>query len=89
MSSTRKALVFRQYVEQAFEAAAQDFKDDPSANNWLDLKVAMWAWQHVHGIERPGVGKEDSLRCLNDAAHTYLRGVAARAKGDNNFQGGE
>lgn len=79
MSSTRKALAFRLYVEQAFEAAAQDFKENPSANNWLDLKVAMWAWQHVQGM----------TETLQDAAHIHLCEVASRAKGDFNFSEGE
>lgn len=69
-----KAKVFREYVERSFEAAAAAFQADPSSNNWHDLKVAMWAWQYVHG--------------MGDATHSakaHLEEIAARAKGDSDF----
>lgn len=72
-----KAGVFREYVKNCFTLAAEAFARDPSANRWTDLKVAMWAWQSVHGMT-PGV--------LLDAAHEHLSAIAAMGKGDNNFE---
>lgn len=71
-----KVNAFKTYVEDAYDAAANAFRVDPSANNWLDLKVAMWAWQHVHQMP-------DSR--LSDAAHKHLMYIAEHAKGDRDF----
>lgn len=77
---TIKGSLFRQYVQQCFSIAANAFAADPNADNWTDLKVAMWAWQHVQHM---------SNDVLNDAAHEYLMGVATRSKGDSNFLEGD
>lgn len=71
-----KAGAFREYVKGNFEIAAQAFAADPSANHWTDLKIAMWAWQHVHQMTPP---------VLLDAAHEHLSAVAEFGKGDRNF----
>lgn len=67
--------VFVTYVRHTYEAASARFLNDPSSNNWIDLKMAMWAWQRV---------QSDSFNPA-DAAHHHLKSIAAMARGDDNF----
>ncbi len=71
-----KAGAFREYVKSNFEIAAQLFAAKPGANEWEDLKIAMWAWQHVHQM---------APNQLLDAAHEHLSAIAEFSKGDRNF----
>ncbi|CAB4194416.1 hypothetical protein UFOVP1254_49 [uncultured Caudovirales phage] len=71
-----KGGAFREYVRDAFNLAAQAFSVDPSANNWNDLKIAMWAWRHV---------KPMNAAVLSDAAHEHLIAIAEFGKGDRDF----
>lgn len=70
------AHLFRAYVLDTYEAAARTFAMDPSADAWMDLKIAMWAWQFVHAM---------TVEEMSVNADKFLRGVAAEAKGDANF----
>lgn len=74
--STKFANIFRTYVQRSFEAASIAFVADPSANNWYDLEVAMWAYQHVCQLK---------AEMLEAAALERLSKIAEFAKGNANF----
>jgi hypothetical protein len=74
-TSTRGA-IFRAFVEDLYSAAADAFRDDPSAERWTDLRVAMWAWQFTKHL--------DAAALDTYASHT-MTALAANAKGDNDF----
>lgn len=70
------AHLYRDYVLAHYEHAAAQFARDPLRDgHWINLKVAMYAWQSVRRM---------TIEELEDAALAFVMRLAVESRGDTN-----
>jgi hypothetical protein len=67
---------YKEFIKSQYEAAAAAFAKNPGSNEWLALKIAMWAWQRVS--QWADARAEDYVKA-------ELKELAVGVKGDDDF----
>lgn len=70
------ALLYRDYVLNHYERAAEAFAANPQGDNWINLKAAMYAWQSV---------RQMSMEELEATALALVMRLATESRGDTNI----
>lgn len=70
-------MTLEEIVHSYFRQATEDFLNDPGGDQWLKLRMTMWA---VQGVKQMSVPEQSfALRGL-------ILGIARTHKGDTNFE---